>query len=66
MSGNSTISGHVADLYLAAFEEVAGGPAVRDAVLGDVAKAAYEVGMLRDDSEVAEIAASAREVGIGD
>jgi glycosyltransferase involved in cell wall biosynthesis len=58
--------GHVADLYVAALEEVAGGPAVRDALLGDVAKAAYEVGIESDDPELAEVAAGAREVGIGD
>jgi glycosyltransferase involved in cell wall biosynthesis len=58
--------GHVADLYVATLEEVAGGPAVRDAVLGDVAKAAYEVGISSGDPEVAEIAATAREVGLGD
>jgi glycosyltransferase involved in cell wall biosynthesis len=58
--------GGVADLYVAALEEVAGGPVVRDAVLGDVARAAHEVGISADDSELAEIARSAREVGIGD
>jgi glycosyltransferase involved in cell wall biosynthesis len=55
----------VADLYLAALEEVTGGPAVRDAVLGDVARAAYDVGMVAFDSEVTEVAESAHEVGLG-
>jgi len=58
--------GRVADLYVAALEEVVGGPVVRDAVLGDVAKAAYEVGISSDDLELTEIGSSAREVGIGD
>jgi glycosyltransferase involved in cell wall biosynthesis len=57
--------GRVADLYLAALEEVAGGPAARDAVLGDVAKAAHEVGITSDDPELAEVAARSREVGLG-
>jgi glycosyltransferase involved in cell wall biosynthesis len=55
----------VADLYLAALEEVAGGPAVRDTVLGDVAKAAHDVGIGSDDPELSEVADRAREVGIG-
>jgi glycosyltransferase involved in cell wall biosynthesis len=58
--------GHVADLYVIALEQVAGGPAVRDAVLGDVARAAYEVGIESDDPELVELASSAREVGLGD
>ena len=55
----------VADLYLAALEEIAGGSEVRDAVLGDVARAAREVGMNAYDSELREVAARAREVGLG-
>lgn len=57
--------GRVADLYVAALEEVAGGPAVRDAVLGEVAKAAHEVGLTAYDKELGEVAAAAREVGLG-
>ena len=57
--------GHVADLYVAALEEAAGGPAVRDAVLGDVARAANEVGLNQGDSELSEVAARSREVGLG-
>ena len=56
----------VAELYAAALEEVAGGPAVRDAVLHEVAKAADDVGIVRSDPDLDEIAASAREVGLGD
>jgi glycosyltransferase involved in cell wall biosynthesis len=55
----------VADLYLAALEEVAGGPKVRDAVLTEVAEAANEVGISSDDQELSEVAARAREVGLG-
>jgi glycosyltransferase involved in cell wall biosynthesis len=55
----------VADLYLAALEEVAGGSAVRDAILGDVAKAAHDVGMSAYDRDLAEIARASREVGVG-
>jgi glycosyltransferase involved in cell wall biosynthesis len=55
----------VADLYVAALEEVAGGPAVRDAVLGDVARSAHEVGMSAYDRELAEVAEAFREVGLG-
>ena len=55
----------VADRYVAAIEEMAGGPAVRDAVLSEVARAAGEVGIGRNDAQLAEIAASLREVGLG-
>jgi glycosyltransferase involved in cell wall biosynthesis len=55
----------VADLYLTAIEEGAGGPAVRDAVLNDVARAAHEVGIEMNDPELTEIAARSREVGLG-
>jgi glycosyltransferase involved in cell wall biosynthesis len=55
---------HVADLYVAALEEVAGGPAVRDAVLRDVARAAHDVGMSAYDRELADISRAAREVGV--
>jgi len=53
-----------ADLYVAALEEVAGGPAVRDAVLGEVARAAHEVGMDVYDAELTDVAAALREVVI--
>jgi glycosyltransferase involved in cell wall biosynthesis len=56
----------VADLYVAALEEVVGGPAVREAVLGDLARAAHEVGIgVSADRELAEIGGRAREVGLG-
>jgi glycosyltransferase involved in cell wall biosynthesis len=54
----------VADLYHSVLEEAAGGPAVRDAVLLEVARSAHDVGMTAYDRELAEIARSAKEVGI--
>ena len=53
--------GHVADLYVAALEEAAGGPAVRDALLREVAQGAADVGL--DDPD--RVAAALREVGLG-
>jgi glycosyltransferase involved in cell wall biosynthesis len=53
--------GHVADLYVAALEEAAGGARVRETLLEGVAQAASEVGL--DDS--GRLAAAAREVGLG-
>jgi glycosyltransferase involved in cell wall biosynthesis len=58
--------GRVADLYLAALEEVAGGPTIRDSVVGEVARAAHEVGYDAYDQELAEIGARLREVGLAD
>jgi glycosyltransferase involved in cell wall biosynthesis len=55
----------VGDLYLAALEEVAGGPVVRDAVLGEVARAARDVGMTAYDRELTEVARASSEVGLG-
>jgi glycosyltransferase involved in cell wall biosynthesis len=55
---------HVADLYVAALEEVAGAPAVRDAVLSEVARTAYEVSMSAYDRNLTEVAEAAREVGL--
>jgi glycosyltransferase involved in cell wall biosynthesis len=56
----------VADLYVAAIEEMAGGSGVRDAVLHEVAKAAHEVGIEMNDPELTEIAARYREIGVGE
>lgn len=55
----------VAELYAAALEEAAGGPAVADAVLRDVAGAAAEVGIGPDDPEAKELAARLGEIGLG-
>ena len=57
--------GHVADLYVGAIEGFGGGANVRDAVARDVAKAAHEVGIDMNDPELSEVAARAREVGLG-
>ena len=54
----------VADAYAAVLEEAAGGEAVEEQVLREVASAAAEVGMGTDD--VAALAARLREVGLGD
>jgi glycosyltransferase involved in cell wall biosynthesis len=56
---------HVADLYLVALEEVAGGPAVRNAVLGEVARSAHAVGMNAYDRELADVARAFREISLG-
>ena len=55
----------VADLYVAALEEAAGGEAVRDAVPREVADAAAEVGIGPDDPEAKELAARLREAELG-
>ena len=54
----------VAEAYTAAVEELAGGRAVEEQVLREVARAAAEVGIRRDDAAV--LAARLREVGLGD
>jgi glycosyltransferase involved in cell wall biosynthesis len=54
----------VADAYAAALEELAGGRAVEEQVLREVARAAAEVGIRREDAAV--LAARLREVGLGD
>jgi len=55
----------VADLYAAALEQAAGGPAVREDVLREVAEAAAEVGIGAGDAEATELAARLDEVGLG-
>jgi glycosyltransferase involved in cell wall biosynthesis len=55
----------VADLYVAALEEAAGGEAVQDAVTREVAEAAADVGIGPDDPEAKELAARLREADIG-
>jgi glycosyltransferase involved in cell wall biosynthesis len=54
-----------ADAYTAALEEAAGGAQVREAVLGEVSRAAAEVGIQSRDPEVEQVARAAREVGLG-
>jgi glycosyltransferase involved in cell wall biosynthesis len=54
----------VVDLYVAALEEAAGGEAVRDAVRGDVARAAVETGLDGRSRALDDVAASLRELGL--
>jgi glycosyltransferase involved in cell wall biosynthesis len=54
-----------AEAYVAALEEAAGGEAVRDAVVGEVAEAAAEVGIAEEGEEAAEIARLLNEVRLG-
>ena len=58
--------GRVADLYAAALEEAAGGPAVREAVVAEVAAAAADVGIEPGSPEAAELGARLREARIGE
>jgi glycosyltransferase involved in cell wall biosynthesis len=57
--------GRVAELYVAALEEAAGGEAVGDAVLREVSEAAAEVGIEPDAAEADEIARRLAEVELG-
>ncbi len=54
-----------ADLYVAALEQAAGGEAVADAVLSDVAAAASDVGIEPGSPEAAELAQRLAEVELG-
>ena len=64
-SAASTTSSRVAELYAAALEQAAGGEAVADAVLGEVARAAAEVGIEPGSPEAAELARRLAEVELG-
>jgi glycosyltransferase involved in cell wall biosynthesis len=55
----------VAELYVSALEEGAGGQAVNDAVLRDVSRAAADVGISTDAAEAREIARRLAEVELG-
>jgi glycosyltransferase involved in cell wall biosynthesis len=55
----------VADLYAAALEQAAGGEAVANSVLGDVAAAAAEVGIEAGSPEAAELSRRLAEVELG-
>jgi glycosyltransferase involved in cell wall biosynthesis len=55
----------VADRYVATLEEAVGGPAVREAVLEEVARAASDVGIAADSAEATDLAARLREVRLG-
>jgi len=53
-----------AELYVAALEVCAGGEAVRDAVLDEVAEAAQDVGLGPDSPELAAVGKRLRELGL--
>jgi glycosyltransferase involved in cell wall biosynthesis len=55
----------VADLYVAALEEAAGGEAVNEAVVREVSEAAADVGISPDSAEAREIARRLAEVELG-
>ena len=55
----------VADLYVSAFEQAAGGARRRDAVLREVSEAAAEVGIAPGSAEAREIARRLAEVDLG-
>ena len=55
----------VAELYVAALEDAAGGEELRDAVVRELAVAAAEVGIGTNDPEAKELAARLREGGLG-
>jgi glycosyltransferase involved in cell wall biosynthesis len=57
--------GHVAELYIAALEEFAGGTAVSDGVLREVSEAAADVGISAESAEAREIARRLAEVELG-
>lgn len=57
--------GRVAELYVAALEEAAGGDAVGDDVLREVSEAAADVGISADTAEAREIARRLAEVELG-
>jgi glycosyltransferase involved in cell wall biosynthesis len=55
-----------AELYVAALESCAGWSGVRDAVLGEVARAAHDVGLTADSPELAAVGTGLRELGFDD
>ena len=57
--------GRAADLYAAALEQAAGGEAVANQVLGDVSRAAADVGIEAGSPEAAELARRLAEVELG-
>jgi glycosyltransferase involved in cell wall biosynthesis len=55
----------VAEAYVAALEQAAGGAVVQDAVLGQIARAAEETGLPANGSALSDVAERLREVGPG-
>jgi glycosyltransferase involved in cell wall biosynthesis len=58
--------GKVADAYVAALEEAAGLELVRKDVLGEVSRAASDVGLDSSNPELTDVAKALSEVGLGD
>jgi glycosyltransferase involved in cell wall biosynthesis len=56
----------VAEAYVAALEESAGRELVRDAVLGEVSRAASDVGLDQSSPELRDVGKALSEVGLGD
>jgi hypothetical protein len=65
LAGGDHELARVADLYAAALEQAAGGPAVAERVLRDVTGAAAEVGIEPDSPEARELARRLAEVELG-
>jgi glycosyltransferase involved in cell wall biosynthesis len=65
LAGSDHELARVADLYAAALEQAAGGPAVAERVLRDVTGAAAEVGIEPDSPEARELARRLAEVELG-
>jgi len=55
----------VAEAYVAALEEAAGGAVVQHAVLGEIARAAEETGLSANGDALSDVAERLREVGPG-
>ena len=55
----------VAEAYVAALEEAAGGAVVQDAVFAEIARAAQETGLPANGNALSDIAERLREVGPG-
>lgn len=55
---------HVADLYQRACDEYLAGPAVEAEVLGEISRAAYEVGIGMNDPELRDLAGRLRETDL--
>jgi glycosyltransferase involved in cell wall biosynthesis len=65
LASTSHDAGAVAEAQLAAFEKIAGGEAVSDAVLAEVSRAAAEVGIEPRSEDAAELARRLSEVDLG-
>ena len=65
LAESSHAVGAVAEAQVAAFEKIAGGGAVSDAVLAEVSQAAAEVGIEPRSEDAAELARRLSEVDLG-